>query len=428
MFIPNTLKGRLLKMKKNPLLLILLIVTLGLGCSNMRELITAKADLKSPAVTVPVKIINGVILTPVRINDSEKMYNFMVDTGSFNAISTDLANELGIREKMRIIIPTVSGEIRDVPVGIAQKFEVGNGVSLNPTGLTIQNLDIIKNRVGVKVDGLIGNTFLKHFETTIDYEFQKLMFQLPYETNIENVVPEPNVFVMPLKISIKEGLAPKLMGKINNTVKAPFTIDTGNLGMPFISHGTAVHLGYLDDPNLEMAEIAGEAIGGYTGLYQQPIIGKFESIEFGTLKIGPHLFLSGQSDANSLGYYVLRHFRITLNYEKNMIIFRKWEKKIPRVVKSTCWLAIGLKDEKYIVSGLVKGSQAHRAGLSAFDVILEINGEKTSKLGLKKIQEILIDDAIDTIIFKIQGKDKLIKVDKSNLLNLKACLIQEPSK
>ena len=415
-------------MKKTIFMVILISFAFLFGCSGMSKLLHSKSELAISAVTVPVKIINGVIVVPVRINDSEKTYNFMLDTGSLNAISTKLALELGIEQKMRIISQTISGEIKDVPVGMVDKLEVGKGVVLKPAGLTIYNLDLIEHRAGVKIDGLIGNTFLRHFETTIDYEYQKLIFQLPYETNIEKIVPESNLFVMPFKVSIKEGIAPKLAGKINGTVKATFTLDTGNLGLPFIAHDTAVHAGYMDDPNLESVEIEGEPIGGYTGLYMQPIIGKLNSLQFGSMKLPPHLFVSGQSESNSLGYSVLRHYRITLNYEKGIVVFKNWESSTPHMVKSTCWIAIGIREGKYVITGLVKGSEAARAGLSAFDVILEMNGQKVEALGLEKIQQLLTDDKVDTLTFKVEGKQKLITLKKGNLLKLKSCVIQEPTK
>ena len=402
------------------------------GCASMgklSKLLLGDATLSQSAVVVPFELINGAIIVPVKVNDSTETMHFLLDTGTVNAMSVKAAQKVGISELFRVPAPTVTGAIEDVAVGVIDRLEVGNGAVYLNAPVAIYDLDILDRRAGIKIDGLIGNNFLQAYETTIDFQYNRLVFQMPFQTNIEQIDPDENVFVMPFDLSLKEGIVPRISGKINDEVHAVFTLDTGNLGDTFLTFDTAVFLGYLDThldhlSGLEVAQLEGEQIGGYTGLYQQPIIGKLKSIRFGRMEIGPHIFIAAQAENNLLGYSVLRNYKITLNFEKRTLVFRKW--KEPKLHKRlyNCGLAIGLENGKYVITGLVRGSAAQKAGLSSFDEVLELNGQKVEKLGMLKIQEILADENVKTIELLVKGKSRPISLEKKDILKVKSCILR----
>ena len=410
----------------------LLIACLSISCSpaTLKKIAGGRAELEKPAVTVPFELVNGAVIVPVRINDSSETLRFMVDTNTLSGISIEAAKKLGIEELFHVIGREVSGEFKDIAVGAAEKIEVGEGIFQTKTPLGIQDLGLLARRAGIQVDGLLGNNFLRHFEVTFDYKYKRLIFQMPYATNIDEIIPGRGVYVMPFDVSPKNALAPKINGRINGLVKASFIIDTGNLGDTFITHDAANYLGYLEKySTLKAASIQGEPIGGYTGLYQQPVVGQLKSIDFGAMHIGPHLFFAAQGDANLLGYSTLRNYRITLNYEKTIVVFREWNSNPNLNIRLyNCGFAIGIKDGKYMIIGLVRGSAAEKAGISPFDVVQKVNGTNVEDLGLLRIQQILMDNDVETVELVLEKKPEPILLKKVDLLTVQSCILQNRNK
>jgi PDZ domain/Aspartyl protease len=396
------------------------------GCA-MDKILGGEAILDQPAEVVQFELVNGAIIVPVRINGSEKPLRFLLSTGSLNAISTEAAAEHGIEKIFEIIAKDATGAVRPLPVGALESVTVGKGVTVTRASTHIEDLKPVTDRTGIKIDGVIGNNFLRFFETTIDYRNTQIVFKSPYGTNIDEIIGGRGLFVMPFDLSIKEGLAPKINGKVNGTVRTTFTIDTGNLGDTFLMHDVAAYLGYLDvGTKLEVAAYEGERIGGFTGLYQQPIVGKLESLSFGVMKVGPHLFLAAQSEANSIGYSVLRNYRMTINFEKSVVVFREWPAPVLTKRLFSCGLGIGEKDGAMIITGLVKGSAASIAGLAPFDRVLEVNGKPTEQMDLLEIQNILVDDTVDTLTLKVHKNSgpQTVTLKKVDLLQVDSCRIE----
>ena len=411
------------------LFLFALLLLISTACSphTISKIVGGKVDLKNSAVTVPFVVDSGAIIVPVRLNDSEETLRFMVHTNAFSAVSIETAKKYNIEKLFSVVGKVATGEVKDIDVGSVEKLEVGNGVVQTKTPIGILDLSPLELYAGVKVDGMIGNNFLRMFEVTIDYRYERLIFQLPYSTNIDSIIPGRGLYVMPFNISVKEWLSPKIAGKVNGLVRTEFIIDTGNLGDTFLTHNTASYLGYLEKySEHKMIEVYGVPIGGYTGLYQQPLMSRLDSIDFGSMHIGPHLFLAAQGDANRLGYSVLRNYRITLNYEKAIAVFREWRKKAQLNERMfSCGLAIGIKDGEYVIIGLAKGSEAEQKGLRPFDIVQEVNGQIAKKIGLAKINEILSDQS-ETIDLLVQGHLAPMKLKKADLLSVEACIVVFP--
>lgn len=421
-------------MRISRFLLLLLIVVLSFtsGCAlfkTVSNIASGKGVLDKAAVVVPFDPVNGAILVPIKINDNADPFIFMIDTGRLSAISPEVADKLSLEKLMKVVGRNLKDEITDLDLTTVNKIEIGKGVFMEHPTLQIMSMSRLQDRAGVFVDGIIGNNILFHFETTIDYFHQKLIFQMPTQTNIDQIMTEGDTYVMPFNLSVKEGLTPKIKGRINGTVNASFTISTGTLGDTFIEHDLASYLGYLDiGTKLEVAELNGEPLGGYTGLYQQPIVGMLKSLNFGAMDVGPHLFYSAQSEFNLLGYSVLKNYRITLNYEKSMVVFKEHPQPELHSRLYNCGLAIGLEDGRYVITGLVKNSAADKSGIHPFDEVLELNGKKVSDIGLLLINRILQDENITKITLVLKGpeENRIIVLERLDLLKLQQCEIGAP--
>ena len=121
-------------------------------------------------IEIPITAEGKIIYVDVIINQGNDSYRFVLDTGaSFTAITVDAAHSLGLNidESSPVIISTANGK--------AQAFRTTldsidlNGALVNdvPT-LVIQDL-------GNRIDGLLGLSFLSHFNVEINQNDNKLI-------------------------------------------------------------------------------------------------------------------------------------------------------------------------------------------------------------------------------------------------------------
>ena len=423
-------------MKRNRFLIVsalLLFLTFS-GCAGIRtigDLVTGEGKLAQDAVIVQVEVINNMIIVPVWVNGYDKPMKFMLHTGIGSGIDPKSAALAGIQPTLKGIGRTLAGEIKEHDYGAVDRFEIGKGVVVTNELIQFMDTSSIRENIGVEVDGVIGSPMMRHFEVTIDYRHQRLIFQDPEKSDIDKVATNDNVYTMPYDLAIEEGWLIMINGKANNQVKSVFVVDTGYLGDIFLAHDTMVYLGYLDKlPNqLPVAQLEGESIGGYTGLYQQPTMGKLNDLRFGAMDVGPTLFVSAQGENNLLGGNVLRNYRITFNHIKRVIVFRQYEDKQLRTQFFSCGLNVGERNGKIVVTGLVKNSEADRLGIRAMDVIVKVNGKDANMLGLQQIQRILLDDTVKTIDLEIQREGGNLKatIGKADLLD-PTCLFKSEEK
>lgn len=134
-----------------------------------RALPSAKA---TPDITVPLKPHNNALMVEATLDDSVSG-TFVVDTGAtYTSISQQMADKLGpaLKPIGTVRITTANGRI-DVPKVLISK------VSLN--GLEAHNVEatIIQVREGSSFQGLLGLSFIKQFQLTINPSQGTLVFR-----------------------------------------------------------------------------------------------------------------------------------------------------------------------------------------------------------------------------------------------------------
>lgn len=152
------------------------------------------------ATEIPVELTGRVILVKAYVNDRGP-YRFILDTGATETILTPAtAKALGLRAGRFGTVDSVAcgtAVIRHLPVYIDDP----------PQALSLR-LDH-----GVDYHGILGQSFLQHFTTRIDYRRQVVEFTT-------------NAVTQGLAISAKERLL-YVAGKINDRGPVRFLIDTG---------------------------------------------------------------------------------------------------------------------------------------------------------------------------------------------------------
>lgn len=134
---------------------------------------TARQRMATPALTDVTLVSAGAnYLVPVRINGVSQGLEFMLDTGaSYTAISAAAAERLGIRvpsNAPRLTLDTANGVIQ-APLITLNTLDV-DGAVVRDIHVTV--LDAVGG-----YDGLLGGSFLRHFNFDLDQGEQRLVLK-----------------------------------------------------------------------------------------------------------------------------------------------------------------------------------------------------------------------------------------------------------
>ena len=375
-------------------------------------------------VTVKFKLINNLVILPLKVNGDE--LNFILDSGVnsniiFNLSSNDTLSLFNLRKI------TLRGLGNDGPV--EAYYSTNNNYTLRALNGTNQNMFIINGRqydlstkLGINVHGVIGYELFKNFLVKINYDSQQIDFYKKgtfskrklrsysaFDLDFRNKKPY-------LDVNVKIG---------PNDIKIPVNllIDSGGGDALWLFENPEKKI-YI--PELNTDQYLGQGLSGN-------IFGKRSRLNL--LDIGKHqiklpnvAFPDDLSVANakkdtvrngSLGGEVLKRFHVIMDYSSSQIylkpnrqfkkkfnnnlsgmevvydgqeIIENWEVSYDtddglsssQVISIDKLLNYSFKPN-YKVFSVTKGSVADLAGLKVGDKILKINSKDCGDLKLEEV-------------------------------------------
>jgi aspartyl protease family protein len=127
-------------------------------------------------VLVPLESGLGVWIVPALVNG--RRGRFLLDTGSsVVVVGPGLAAAAGLRGvpgREPVELQTLGGRTRG-PSATATSLQVGEAV--------LHDVPIVLHDPGPGVDGILGNTFLGHYQVTLDADHRQLALRAPRRTN-----------------------------------------------------------------------------------------------------------------------------------------------------------------------------------------------------------------------------------------------------
>ena len=128
----------------------------------------------SAAVEVPLQGSGSALYVPVRLNGSDAAFRFLVDTGaSYSAINTATLLRLGYNDIFNRGAPLIELETANGRV-FAQTFTLP---SMNVGGAVVEQVPVVILEEMGPLDGLLGLSFLRHFDVQIDAANQTLILE-----------------------------------------------------------------------------------------------------------------------------------------------------------------------------------------------------------------------------------------------------------
>ncbi len=330
---------------------------------------------KQASVEVPFKIYNGHIYLQVRIN-GKGPFLMLFDSGGANVLEPSVARDLGLKAEGALGGSGVGESKQDVGMTKVDTLEVGGIVVRSQVFATLDLGDFARRVEGLdSVSGLVGYELFKRFPVKIDYQHSRAIFYDPLTFKYSGTGTR-----VPFRF---KGHVPEVEGTIDG-IAGTFDIDTGSrasldLAAPFVDkHDLVAKL----DPRIRV--VSGAGVGGRV----YSLLARARSLTLGGVRVDkPVAYLSRQEKgafadayiAGNVGYGVLSRFNITFDYPHQQLFFEKNASYgLPDIAdRSGMWLE--RTDRGFEVFDVVVGGPADRAGVSAGDIIVAIDGKPVAQ-------------------------------------------------
>ena len=353
---------------------------------------TAPVSAQSVYVDKPAEFITefkfrqltgGVMLLKAKFNNMRDSFNFILDTGS-GSISLDSSTV----EKYAIPHEP-SGRYMYGIAGV-RKVDYSKNNSLTFPGLKVDSLDfyindyeILTNVYGIKVDGIIGYSFLSRYIVKVDFDSLKIRVFSPGTIKYprHGLLLHPTLRGLPIV---------PLIIKDAKTVDANYYFDTG-AGLCFLiskqfKNDSAVLL-----KRRKPVTTLVQGLGGKSQMHLTIIktvqLGKYKFKKVPTYILDDQFKLfSRPSLAGLIGNDILRRFNLIINYPQEEIHLLPNGHFHDHFDYSYTGMSLYNFNGIIQADDIVEGSPADKAGIENGDVIVGINNDFSNDIEKYKNQ------------------------------------------
>lgn len=327
---------------------------------------------------VPFSLLTGgVIIIRATVDNHPDSLNFVLDTGS-GGISLDSAtcDYLKLkREKSNVMIKGIAG-IRPVEFAYNHTLNM-DGISVNNLDFHINDYDILTSVYGIRIDGIIGYSFLHRYVVALDYEKfrMEILSAGTYKYPRGGTILRPRFSTLPIQ--------PVYMND-NRQITSNVFFDTG-AGLCFLLSDRFVDDSAILRSNKKLLPTLAQGLGGKADMKLTTIkrlkVGKYQFKNVPTYIFNdPYNATSYPQVSGLLGNDLLRRFNVVLNYAAGEIHIKPNHYYRDSFDYSYTGLGIYMVDQKITVLDIMKNSPAEKAGLQIGDVILGVNKDFTNNI------------------------------------------------
>lgn len=315
------------------------------------------------------QLSGGIIIVHAQLDDYPDTLNFVLDTGS-GGISIDSTTAV----YLKLAFVKTERTIRGIAGIRTVDFTLNHTLKL--PGMESPHLDFHKNDYelltsvyGVRIDGIIGFSFLRRYIVRIDYDALKIEVYTPgtFRYPKGGYLLKPAFSTLPLQVaSIRD----------DHLVMSRFIFDTG-AGLSFLLSKDFVDDSLVFKKNRKFYPTQAEGLGGKR---------KMNITIAKEVKIGPYKFRKVpvhifEDDYNVTSYPmlggligndILRRFNVILNYPEQSIHIKPNSHFTENFDYSYTGLGIYLLDGEIRVVDVMPGSPGDKAGFLPGDVIFSV--------------------------------------------------------
>ena len=328
------------------------------------------------------QLTGGIIILHATLNDFPDTLNFILDTGS-GGISLDTLTALYYKLPLEPSDRTVRG------IGGIKNINYYKNGTLHFPGLDVERLDfhindyeILTEVYGLRVDGIIGFSFLRRYIVSIDYDKQLMSVYMPgkYEYPKKGTTLKPTFASIPITNHYVQDERSYLLNFYFDTgaglcvlMSEQFMQDSVFISKRKKSVNTQVE-GLIGKINMRLTTMKRMKIGPYR-FSKVPIHVYSDSVNV----------LGYPSIKGLLGSDLLRRFNIVLNYPDRTIHLSPNTHIRDPFDYSYTGMSYYFIEGKIIITEIQQGSPAEKAGLMPGDIIFGVESNFSNNIGQYKL-------------------------------------------
>lgn len=358
------------------------------------------------------QLTGGVMMLHAQLDNKKDTLNFVLDTGSAGiSLDSQTVDALGLA--------TEPSDRFVKGIGGVRKVKYTRNHTLKFPGLNVEKLDfhindyeILSAVYGVRVDGIIGFSFLIRYILSVDFDNQVIKVYSPGEFDYPNGGYMLNVTFNGLPTY------PAFIKDVKNNW-ARYYLDTG-AGLNFL-----VSKGYYDDTSsinkkAPMVVTQAEGIGGKMQMFLTTVK---------QVRLGPYRFrrvptyvfddefnvTSYPTICGLIGNDILRRFNLVINYQKQQIHLSPNSHFADPFDYAYTGLSIYYENDAVVVEEIMKDSPAEKAGFKKGDIIYGVNNYIGNNIQMIKDRLQSAGEKVKVLIVR-EGKLDLITMKVASIL------------
>lgn len=357
-------------------------------------------------------LTGGIIILHGTLDNFKDSLNFVLDTGS-GGISLD----------------SLTCEYYDLPTQPSDKIVRGiAGIkyvsfakdhTLHLPGVTVPNLDfhinnyeILSSAYGMKIDGIIGYSFLRRFLVCLDYDNQEMKVYTPGTIKYPHggYLLKPQFSTLPMQnATIKD----------NGSTTDKFFLDTG-AGLCLLMSDDFAHDSSVFKKKRKFFLTQAEGLGGKTDM-QLSVVKEIRLGPYRFRNVPAYVFNDEYGVTNYpvlgglIGNDILRRFNVILNYPQQEIYLKPNNHFLDSFDYSYTGLGFYLIDGAITVTDVIKDSPAEKAGFQIDDIILGVGNNFSNNIQAYKVLLQNAKSRINVVIMR-KGQPQVIEIKIKSIL------------
>ena len=323
------------------------------------------------------QLSGGIVILRAQIDDHPDTLNFVFDTGS-GGISLDsvTVQYLGFKkERSDRTIRGIAG-IKMVEFAYNHTLKLP-GLQVDKLDFHINDYELLTSVYGIKIDGIIGFSFLRRFIVHLDYDRQLMEVYSPgrFRYPKGGHMLHPDFSTLPLQMATIED---------ERTVQSRFIFDTG-AGLTFLLSKEFAQDSLIFKRKRKFYPTQAEGLGGK----KRMDITVTKEIKLGPYKfrnVPVHIFddeynvTSYPMLGGLIGNDIMRRFNVILNYPERRIYIKPNNHFAESFDYSYTGLGIYLLNGEIRVIDIIEGSPGDKAGFQPGDIIFSVENNYTKNI------------------------------------------------
>ncbi|MBN8703190.1 MAG: aspartyl protease family protein [Bacteroidetes bacterium] len=376
-----------------------------LGCDTIKTvkiIRRGEVDQKQFKTQIPFEFKDGLIIVKVGINGVE--YNFIVDTGAPNVLSTELATELKLKNTSKQKVEDSHGASSALGFTTINKLTIG-GIDFLNTGAAIADLKQNPILECHHIKGFIGANLMR--KAIWEFDFKNKMISIANSIDSFRIPSNANLVPFYTDITGTPFIDMSYNGLIDKNVTVDFGYN-GNIETSTVVFNKLKQSKLISDNTCRFGcNSFGLSGRGNNDTIYDAVISK---IKIGDITLTDYVVSFNQDKSKSniklIGTAFFKNYRIILNWNKNKLILIKNNDNTSTKAKGhaiSCGFAPIFEKGILFIGMIDKNSDSEKQGLKIGDEILEVNGTNYRNFTQEKYCEIVNNNGFfsfetDTII------------------------------